>query len=79
MKTEPNEPINPIMKDNMPAYRYDNHLIGTDRLIGITKRECFAAMAMQGLCAKMSILTDPEEYAIASCAIADALIKELNK
>jgi hypothetical protein len=56
-------------------YRY-----GTD---GLTKRELFAAMAMQGLCAN----SDPKIYACgwpaliagASVDMADALLAELAK
>ena len=47
--------------------------------IGLTKREIFAAMAMQGLMSNI----DPENYrdyiAENSVRIADALINKLNK
>jgi len=47
---------------------------------GITKREYFAAMAMQGLIsARAYDLCDIEYTAIDAVNMADALIKELNK
>jgi hypothetical protein len=42
--------------------------------IGLTKREYFAGLAMQGLCANG---TDPEDLAKISVEYADALLKEL--
>lgn len=62
---------------------------GKDCGYGLTKREYFAAMAMQGLRAnvtedviELAVQTKiPMEAIIAKCAVqhADALIKELNK
>lgn len=47
---------------------------------GLTKRELFAAMAMQGLCAGPECEgTHIEDIALAAVAMADALIDELNK
>ena len=66
-ETKPNEPINPI------DYSNDNYVTR-----GLTKREYFAAMALQGMLAKYG-----SDYQVnnAKEAIywADALIKELNK
>ena len=47
---------------------------------GLSKREYFASLAMQGLCANAEIGTDPERT-IAWLAVrqADALIEALNK
>ena len=65
METDKNEPIVPHKEwANTPTY-------------GLTKREYFAAKAMQGLCSD-------HEYKISDIAasavkIADALINELNK
>jgi len=53
--------------------------------IGLTKREYFAAMAMQGLLAKYGgemvkeRTTDTHGYASLSVIMADALLKELEK
>lgn len=44
--------------------------------IGLTKRELFAAMAMQGFCVNGEI---KEEIIRCSVDMADLLIKELNK
>lgn len=51
---------------------------------GLTKREYFAAMAMQGFCSyesKENILIEQweEKWAKTACRIADALIAELSK
>ena len=47
--------------------------------LGLTKREYFAAMAMQGLCAGTRFHFDPHSYAEYSVKYADALIEQLNK
>jgi hypothetical protein len=65
-KTNPDEPIQTI--------EYNNNYISN----GLTKREYFAAMALQGLLATNSTTTI-EYYAIDAVRIADALIDELNK
>ena len=65
-ETKPNEPINIV--------EYNNNYIST----GLTKREYFAAMAMQGLLAgnASDSIEDASKYAVKA---ADALIEELNK
>lgn len=48
--------------------------------VGLTKREQFAAMAMQGYCAvEAGWNQPPEEVARCSVVMADALIAELSK
>ena len=65
METKPNESINTI--------EYNNNYIST----GLTKREYFAAMALQGLLANDSgLITSKARDAVKA---ADALIEELNK
>jgi hypothetical protein len=65
-ETKPNEPINIV--------EYNNNYTST----GFTKREYFAAMALQGLLAKFG---SDNQVQITKDAIywADALIDELNK
>jgi hypothetical protein len=46
---------------------------------GLTKRELFAAMAMQGMRADHSATGVPEAIARESVRLADALLKELAK
>lgn len=46
--------------------------------LGLTKRELFAAMAMQGLCARPATHR-PVDIAPLSIAMADALLAELAK
>jgi hypothetical protein len=45
---------------------------------GLTKREYFAAMAMQGLLAKPNLMNPLEEIVQTAVSSADALIKSLN-
>jgi hypothetical protein len=66
MKTNPNEPIHTI--------EYNNNYISN----GLTKREYFAVMALQGLLAdrKLGSIQEHAEYAV---KLAEALIEELSK
>lgn len=66
MKTEPNESMHPIT----------DNVLTCDK--GLTKREYFAAMAMQGICANTSRY-EPDRLANYAVRIADYLIEELNK
>lgn len=75
VKTNPNEPI----RVNGGAWSDERgHTTGGR---GLTKREYFAAMAMQGLVSKDSGDTYGYEHAYTELAVgyADALIEELNK
>ena len=68
--TNPNEHISPI-NQNTRWHMSDK---------GLTKREYFAAVAMQGFLADTSgTLLNPEFVAKHSVAYADALINALNK
>lgn len=62
---------------NEPAYPLTEQEVGTAYERGLTKRELFAAMAMQGFCVKANSLTNPEIMASDSLRMADALIKAL--
>ena len=66
LETKPNEPINTI--------EYNNNYVS----MGLTKREYFAAMALQGMLAKYG-----SDYQVQTAKeavyFADALIEELNK
>jgi len=90
MKTKPNDLVTYNVET---SYHYDKH--GQRQTVqsvdgGLTKREYFAAMAMQGLLANpmvieaMLVLNKTQEQlaratAISSLQSADALIVELNK
>lgn len=65
MKTQPNEPIHPIV------------IHGGVHSRGMTKREEFAAMAMQGIISRTSIST--KATAKSAVSYANALIEELNR
>jgi hypothetical protein len=71
MKTKPNSPAHPTD-------------VTTHIQAGLTKREYFAAMAMQGLLAKgydyrsENWIVDTERVAYFAIQLADALIIELN-
>ncbi len=59
-----------------------NPLTGEHRHVvsyGLTKRELFAAMAMQGIASCDSGTSDPERIAKYSLKVADALIAALSK
>ena len=67
--TNGNEPINSIPDlNNHPSSWY-----------GLTKREYFAAMAMQGMMDKANWLTDAEYTSKQAVHFADALINALNE
>lgn len=75
-------------KSDFPAFPTQSN--GGDIYGGVTVREHFAAMAMQGLCSNMDRVVataehdgrpeDVDEYlAVLSVAFADALLRELEK
>lgn len=47
--------------------------------IGLSKREYFAAMAMQGICANSAIRSDNTSITKVSVSLADELLKQLEK
>ena len=63
--------------NNNPTH--PNERVFTQGFAGLTKREYFAAMALQGLVSKVNHLTPMEDVAIKAVKAADALIEELNK
>lgn len=83
MKTKPNESISPIVVENRTSeYAEMPPVIQECISAGLTKREYFAGLAMQGLLAadaKYNGKTnDRESLAVDAIAFADALIAELN-
>ncbi len=76
MKTEPNDQVNPVV-----AISYDKY--GTrqeDTHFGLTKREYFAALAMQALSSNPNFLNyTPYDIAVYAVIRADALISALNQ
>jgi hypothetical protein len=68
MKTDQNAPINPYRHLNCNGQIDDQYE-------GLTKREYFAAMAMQGL---LSSSGPDHQHAKTAIEMADDLIKELN-
>ena len=68
MKTDPNKPTYPIVHPD------------EDVIIGLTIREHFAAMAMQGLASNSGLdIMTARQYANDGVMFADALIEALNK
>ena len=79
-----------IIKDGGPAFPQPNHIIDTDRGreeargwmqdSGLTKRELFAAMALNGILAgnywDATNIKNPQHEAV---SMADALLDELSK
>ena len=82
MKTNGEEPINSpsyIVAYKIKNGHYDKYNQYTN-LIGLTKREYFAAMSLQGLCASKEGIGHTHEVRAAWAANqADALIKALNE
>lgn len=76
MKTEPDDPINAqkIKREGRSGAAY------TQVYYGLTKREHFAALAMQGCLANSKMSGDGvKEIIAASLVHADALIQALNE
>ncbi len=78
-KTHPNDYINPMNFE----YSYENEGIpslNTITSFGLTKREYFAAMAMQGLMENYpNSFHNPIQVVNTAVSMADWLIEELNK
>lgn len=74
MKTEGNEPISPTMRDIKNIEQYGVH---SWQFNGLTKREYFAAMAMQGIMVFGG--EDTRKDANLCVQMADALINALNQ
>lgn len=75
-KTNPDEPIYPEHPAGQPLLNHHTH--------GLTKREHFAAMALQGILAGTSGVESlasigPAGWTSVAVSQADALIAELNK
>lgn len=68
MKTHPNAPI----------YSDFTSVTDPDYKKGLTKREYFAAIAMQGLCADPTFTEDYDTITISAVKFADKLIEKLN-
>ena len=60
------QPISPVESDN-------------DFLFGLTKREYFAGLAMQGLLSNPERIGTADKYAEISIEFADELLKQLEK
>lgn len=85
--TNGNAPINPVMNadgTNMnPGNDTQQWIEQVQPFIGLSKREYFSAMAMQGMCANSEIQRATsvtiQGLVIEAVAYADELINELNK
>lgn len=67
-----------INNGNKPAYsalEADNGIMFHE---GLTKREYFAGLAMQGICASGPTISDTE-ISICAISLADTLLEQLNK
>lgn len=83
MKTNPNDPVDSVnvVSGYIKSEGKDDVYRITEPSPGLTKREYFAAMAMQGILATVTIGREDYAVIIAQAALmnADALIAELNK
>lgn len=79
METKPNDPVN--MGSQERRYGSEDQFVTNDFFDGLTKREQFAAMAMQGILANPTFLSDHQDIDIHLLSVnnADHLIKALNK
>ena len=76
LKTKANDPA--FLTE--PKQFYMRHEPDLDTSCGLSKREYFAAMAMQGMIAgSQGLQITVEQFATQSLKLADALIAELNK
>lgn len=72
--------LGPIEKRDPGAHIADPRGVVREHSNGLTKREYFAAMAMQGMASEyLGLQSGDEELAARSVRYADALIKELAK
>lgn len=72
------QPINPIIEDN----NYNGNIVREARYLGLTKREYFTGLAMQGLITKDGYFgghTDIKNSAIECIMIAYGILKQLNE
>jgi hypothetical protein len=78
MKTHPNEIVNAIVTK---MHDWKGTEVGECFHPGLTKREYFAAMALQGLLADIVNIKTKSSEKVTEMAVelADELIKELNK
>lgn len=73
-------PIAPIVMDNgHPYHQSQVALENHPQMIGLTKREQFAAMAMQGLLANAELERFYDGVELMAVEKADALLAELEK
>ncbi len=78
--TKPNEPAHPVDLEVIKLIlRKPNNKDKSIDATGLTKREHFAAMAMQGIRSNPSLMLDAKTAAIQAVNDADALITALNK
>jgi len=83
MKTEPNDSINPceVTFDENGNTKEFQQSISSIITRGLTKREYFAAMVLQGLCANSHVYDRCTDEKLSEVAVinADALINALNE
>ena len=81
-----NQPINPVMGANNVPFVNDGFLESRSMMTGLTKREHFAGLAMQGLLLGINAQTggewhnwSEEDFSEAAVKQADSLLKMLDK
>lgn len=72
-----NKPIYPIQDGGYPS---NESVIEQNSLIGLTKREYFAGIAMNGILSKYTLSTPEDQFLIAklSVELADEILEHLN-
>ena len=74
-----NLPANPLVNDAGGQPCFTSGMGDIDQVISRTKREQFATMSMQGLCAQSGDYHAPEDLVHDAVMYADALLAELEK
>ena len=77
--TDPNDLAYPKVVSSPARDRNHGPYTDTHSTGGLTKREHFAAMAMQGMLADHTCDAEPDAFAEVAVNYADALIAKLNK
>ncbi len=74
-----NMPVSPMLNEHGCPQHHSSVLLQEGQVTGLTKRELFAAMAMQGFLSNKGHAThfNPEDDAKYCIRIADALLAEL--
>jgi len=77
-------PVSPVRGATNVPFKDNDIIHMSSHMIGITKREYFAGIALQGWLARCAnaphgVRLDPTQIAISAMEMADALLKEIER